>query len=324
MVGILKRLLIATDGSDNAERALEYGIALGRRHESELVLCSAVDRAGSIAECSTSNSGFEFGMTLATSLEDNAAAILASAEKRVAVAGLPVTSVVVDGRFAHAIVACAIDHNVDAIVLGSQGKTGLDRFFLGSTAEDVLRRADVPVFVVPRDVQDVAATLERIVVGVDDSDPGDAASAFAIDLARSSAATLIFCGVVEKTSLLENAATLGYETASMANEVRDVVEGLLLAHMERARALGIGSESVLDEGAPIDRILSVAHTREAALIVVGTHGRRGLARLFVGSVAEGIVRRSTVPVAVMRASHLRAAMDLAPSARRNEVTSQLA
>lgn len=64
----------------------------------------------------------------------------------------------------------------------------------------------------------------------------------------------------------------------------------------RIRHTGGNVEPVLETGIPWERILAVAESRHADLIVVGTHGRRGISRLVLGSVAEKVVRLSPVPV----------------------------
>lgn len=82
---------------------------------------------------------------------------------------------------------------------------------------------------------------------------------------------------------------------------RSLATTLLAKHIEHAEAAGVTSTMAVLEDDPVERILTLADIDRVDAIVVGTHGRRGLRRLFVGSVAEQIVRRSTVPVAVVRA-----------------------
>lgn len=310
MTGILQRLLVATDGSPTGDRVVAFAIALAQKRGSEIVLCSAIDRVAAIAQSSTMIGGFEGGLPLVDALDNAVAAILASAAKIVEDAGIRVTTLVLEGRSAHAIVTCASDRHVDAIVIGTQGKRGFERFFLGSTAEGVLRRTDVPTFVLPASASPLDADFERIVVAVDDSDPSDAAAAFALDVARGSASTLVLCAAIETVDLLEQAAASGFDRMSMLEEFRASTQTLLGRLSTRARARGIAVETVVAEGDPIATILRAATTHRAGLIVVGTHGRRGMRRFVLGSVAEGVVRQSHVPVVVVRASHLRAAMDV--------------
>jgi len=302
MTGILGHVLVATDGSETGNRAVSFAIALARRHGSDLLLCNAVDHATAIAESSTSNGGFGLLMPLVGSLNDAAESILSGAAKCVTDAGVTATTTVLEGRSAQAIVKLAHERHVDAIVMGTQGKRGLERFFMGSTADGVLRRTDVPTFVVPPGASHAKSAFDRILVAIDDSDPSDAAAHFARDLAKAEEAHVIVCGVVATRDLAEKAATYGYDPMAMLEELRAGTSALIAAHMEQGRADNVASESVIAEGDPAENILTTADAQRAELIVVGTHGRRGLQRLFVGSVAESVVRRSMVPVAVVRAS----------------------
>ena len=305
----LRHLLVATDGSATSNRAVSFAIALARRNGSDMLLCSVVDHALVIAESSTANGGFGLAFPLVQTLDNAANTILADAAKRVTDAGVPATTVLLDGRPAQAIVKLARDRHVDAIVMGTQGKRGLERVFMGSTADGVLRRSSLPTFVVPPGVDETAPSFERILVAVDDSDPSDASAAFARDFATTEAAHLIFCAVAETSDVLDNATTYGYDPTSILDDLRASASALVTEHAALARAEGITTDNVIAEGDPAGQILKFAVACDVGSIVVGTHGRRGLRRLFVGSVAESIVCRSTVPVIVVRAARLHIEME---------------
>lgn len=311
MTGMLQRLLVATDGTPACDRVVAFAIALARKRGGEMLLCYAIDHARAIVQSSATSTGFSMGMQLVEALDDAARSILADAAKRAQDAGIPVTTIVLEGRSAQAIVTCANERHVDAIVMGTQAKAGLDRFFLGSTAEAVLRRTDVPTFVLPPTLTGGDVDFDRIVVGVDDSDPSDAAAAFAIDLAYVSASKLTFCAAIQTANLLEEAAANGYDRMSMLDEFRKSAAATLAAQAECANARGVDAKTLILEGDPTEMILKATETHNAGLIVLGTHGHRGLRRFLLGSVAEGVVRASPVPVVVLRASHLRATMDIA-------------
>jgi nucleotide-binding universal stress UspA family protein len=74
----------------------------------------------------------------------------------------------------------------------------------------------------------------------------------------------------------------------------------LAAAVARAQRAGVRAESMLKEGDPVRTVLNVAHTYAADLIVMGSHGRRGLQRLLLGSTTEGVLREAGIPVLVMR------------------------
>jgi nucleotide-binding universal stress UspA family protein len=140
----------------------------------------------------------------------------------------------------------------------------------------------------------------RILVAIDESPASERAVEHAAGLARQLSAALCILHVVEMGWL-----TLGPELAvdveTNAEARRAAGKRLLASASERARAAGIEAEIKLGEtGAPMERIATEI-TGEAArwgadLVALGTHGRRGVERLVLGSVAEGVARHSAVPV----------------------------
>jgi nucleotide-binding universal stress UspA family protein len=179
---------------------------------------------------------------------------------------------------------------------------------LGSTAEGVLRMTTVPVIVVrePRGTpgHPPAAPpveyFERILVAIDDSEPSDAAMAFALDLAEAKHSRLLCCTVIETGDVLDKASFYGYDPMPLLANLRQHAADLIALRSHGASERGITVESVIvEENAPIG-ILEAVKEHAADLVVIGTHGRRGLRRFFIGSVAENVVRHSDVPVAVVR------------------------
>lgn len=144
---------------------------------------------------------------------------------------------------------------------------------------------------------------KRIMVAVDGSDVSDRALSHAMDLARDQGATLKLVHVVD-------VATLNWdlEFADM-NEIRGAVRKRGLAVLQRAEA-AIGRASIQVETQLIeidtlssripDMVVQAAVSWPADLLVIGTHGRRGLGHLLLGSVAEGVIRHAETPVLLIR------------------------
>ncbi len=89
-------------------------------------------------------------------------------------------------------------------------------------------------------------------------------------------------------------------SVSVGEHLRLGAEGRMPQYVRLAEAEGARVRSLVGEGKPVDAILAAATDVGAAMIVMGTHGRRGLHRLLLGSVAEAVVRRSEVPVMTVR------------------------
>jgi nucleotide-binding universal stress UspA family protein len=294
----LQRILVPIDGSQTADRAVGVAIGLGRRHKAELVFCMSVNHAVATAECATPYGAIN-PIPLLNALDDAARETVLEAKKRAQDAGVAAATVLLDGPPAGAVVTYAESRPFDAIVMGTQGKRGLERFLLGSTAEGVLRSTSIPTFVVHPGPDAAPPAFGRILVAVDDSDPSSAAQAFAYRLASVDASRVFLCNVVESTVLESNSRLPGYGNTPFVEHLRGGRAALEKAR-EDARALGIDADTVKVEGQAADRLLWAAQSLGVDLIAIGTHGRSGLKRLIIGSVAESVVRRSSIPVLVVR------------------------
>ncbi len=139
-----------------------------------------------------------------------------------------------------------------------------------------------------------------ILVAVDESDASGTALDLARRLAKEDTANLLLVNVVDVSKYL---LVCGYETPYPVDTIqvmRDAGADMLGAAKAQCEADGVSAETVAAEGDTCDEILRIAGDNRVGLICMGTHGRKGLAHLFVGSVAEGILRRANVPVIVTR------------------------
>jgi nucleotide-binding universal stress UspA family protein len=297
----LGRLLVATDGMEDGRRAVTFAIALARRHGSTVVLCYSVDRIAALGEAYVGYGGDGGSvLPLIRALDDSARTVLAEALHRVKAAGIDASAEELQGSPAEAILHREKDRAFDALVIGTRGECGLQRVLNGSTSAMVLRYNEIPTFVVPPAAGEADPTFARMLVAVEDSDPSDAAVAFALDFAAADQAALTFCGVAQTDDLLDRAATFGYDPAPLLEEIRSAARAPLDAAGTLAESRHVACENVLVEGDPANAILRAAADRGAGCIVMGTHGRRGVRRWIFGSVAESVARRSPVPVAVVR------------------------
>jgi len=145
--------------------------------------------------------------------------------------------------------------------------------------------------------------FKRIVVAVDASETGERALQTAIALAAESQARLRIVHAVDVSNVNVDAGQLNY-TAMSENLTRNGRDLLRNSEM-KAAAAGLEAETELIVIDTLNRripeaIADDAEAWPADLIVIGTHGRRGLSRLFLGSVAEGVVRVATKPVLLIR------------------------
>jgi nucleotide-binding universal stress UspA family protein len=174
-----------------------------------------------------------------------------------------------------AILRAADEVDADLIVMGTHGRSGLDRLLCGSVAESVLQRSRRPVLVVRQtDVSRTEKPIRIVLHPTDFSGPSRRALGVAWALARSHRARLVL--------LHAGPGDLGPERAELAQ---------LKEQSDRA-GLDVSVDTRFGEGDPVTEILLAARDLGCDLIVLGSHGHTGFDRLMVGSVAESVIREA--------------------------------
>ena len=141
---MFKKMLLAYDGSPCAQSAFGTALSLAKAESSALTICTVVDPieiAGTNAPMPPTQAALDDALARARSM-------LADAASRAREAGVNASTELLEGEPAYELVALAGRLGVDVIVMGTHGRSGLKRLFLGSVAEETLRSAGVPVVVV--------------------------------------------------------------------------------------------------------------------------------------------------------------------------------
>ncbi len=219
--------------------------------------------------------------------------------------GLSVKKQVVIGIPSQKITAIARDNGDDLVVVGTHGRTGLEHVLLGSTAERVIRGAPCPVLAVrgrkpgSAQVPDHSSPIavRRMLVPIDFSDCSLDALEYAVQVAKHVNAAITILHVMEPVAYgldftLSHPSELEAKRARLGDRLRDLVQA--------AAGWGLQADEALRGGLPADSILDYARSRAVDLIVMGTHGRRGISHLVNGSVTEGVLRRADCPVLTVR------------------------
>jgi nucleotide-binding universal stress UspA family protein len=144
---------------------------------------------------------------------------------------------------------------------------------------------------------------QRILVPVDGSPTSDAGLAEAIKLARLTGARVRVLHVVDETPFQTSGDGMSAITGDVFTILKEAGQAVLEAARERVDAAGIPVDAKLFDNLSArlsDRVAQQVTEWGADVIVLGTHGRRGVGRMFLGSDAEQIVRTSTVPVLLVR------------------------
>ena len=144
-------------------------------------------------------------------------------------------------------------------------------------------------------------TFKNVLVAIDDSPQASAALDLAISLSHDLGASLAIVHCVDPAIV---AAAAGSEGAAVVeielDELETAGKELLETASRRAKAAGLDVTAIMRNGDPAPTIVDTARHSDCDLIVLGTHGRHGMTRLFLGSCAESVLRQSPVPVLVKR------------------------
>ena len=202
---------------------------------------------------------------------------------------------VVHPSVAEGILSYATEHDTHLIVLGTHGRSGVKRLVLGSVAEEVVRRAPHPVMTVGRGAK-APESMEggHLLVPVDFSDHQERLVAHARELALAYDMTLTLLHVVEAET-----RPAMYEEYFAPPDPGVLVERTRSVLEERAETLredGVDVTIDVRSGHPAKETLEAAEELDVDLLAIATHGRSGIERMLMGSVAEKVIRQAPCPV----------------------------
>lgn len=297
-LSMYERILIATDGSDEAEQAAERGLDLAVLFDAAVDVLYVVDRGA--LDLTRSEREEE-------QLTDRGKAALQQVEERAADRGLDVVTELTEGSPATRIDAYATERGAGLIVLGRQGATGVRERLLGSVTEQVVNESDVPTLVVPAEAD--AAPLGKVTYGdvllpTDGSEGAAAATPHGVAVASEYDAAMHVLNVVD----LQEAGGLfdagGLETEfveRLESQGRDAVDAVAADAEQRAPGLSVRTavERTTSHGGVVAGIREYLEEHDVDLVVMGSHGRSKLGRQLVGSVASRVLRTVDVPVLVV-------------------------
>ena len=306
-----RSILVPLDGSEFAEHALPSAVSLVRSNGAALHLVRVyVPLAGVYGE-----HALPYDEGLDRDLMKRARDYLDDVVTRLgAVAGIRASSVLLDGPVANAIRRHAVAVGADLLVMTTQGRGPLARFWLGSVSDELVRQADIPLLLIrPQGAAPDPSRepgLGRVLIPLDGSPLAERVlePVLALDAARQREYTLL--------RVLMPMAQLNYgSTAGTYVGLRNALEQLkefdqselkraheyldqLAAHL-RARSFTVNTR-VLVKDPPATAILEDASVHGADLIVLATRCRGGLKQLMLGSVADKVLRGAECAVLVYR------------------------
>ncbi|MFN8485043.1 MAG: universal stress protein [Anaerolineae bacterium] len=278
-----RTILVPLDGSALGEGALPTAALLARRMDACLVLARVASDASSQA------------VHAAQRYLDRVRERLTDA--------VPVATVVPHGTAAHGILDAITADNADLVVMTTHGHAGLRRLVFGSVAEKVLAASPVPVWLVPArgtaHPSLLTSAAPQILVLLDGSPLAESALPSAVTVAQALGGGLLLLRVVPTEPLLVDPG-VAEALAPAETETEEGAEAYLAGIVQGIKADGMGAQFVVRRGSPTPAILDEIWSAGADALVMATHGRSGLDRALLGSVAIGLVHSCTIPMLLTR------------------------
>ena len=298
----LPRILCAVDFSEFSRRALDHALSVARSHRSTVTVLHVVAPAPAAIA-----GGYYIGaenpppLRLPTMDLETATRELDRFVRTEPIPGMKIETVVAEAPEVHReILAHAARLHPGLLVMGTHGRSGFERLFLGSTAEKVLRKAGCPVMTVPPKATGATAgpvPFRRIVCGIDFSKSSRIALDYAMSLAQEDGAALAVMHVIETHPMYVDFAPPA--AIDLHAWTQQATAGLRELVPDKVRAVCSVAE-VVREGTPYREILGFANEVAADLIVLGVHGRGATDLFFFGSTTHHVVREGHCAVLTLR------------------------
>lgn len=284
----LQNILVPLDGSGEAESVLPYLKDLAQRFRSHVHILGV-------------------GVGVKTRrvnqlLEDYIKGISSSLQSD----NIKAEPVILYGNAADKILNFTAEKKLDLIIMATHGRSGITRWWMGSVAEKVISEATSPVLLVRSKRPSKTGTtgklrfLHKILVPLDSSEIGESALPYVETLAINSQASVNLLQIVSPPSTVESSLLGGPDWRNFIKSMRNAGENYLKSINSRLSDSGIKSTYEVVTGDPADKIVEYAEDKRISLIAMSTHGRTGLARWVLGSVADKVLHGARTPILLVR------------------------
>jgi nucleotide-binding universal stress UspA family protein len=280
-LSLFPKILVCTDGSPDSEGAMAAALQLAQTSGSKIFLLEVIYfLAGYELQSPDTLTPPVVNLELMQAQETAVQERLEKQKAEAAQQGVTLETRTRDSSSAYeGIMEEVQELQPDLFIMGRHGYTGLTRLLMGSTTARVIGHSPCHVLVMP---QKVSLSFERLLIATDGSPFSAAAWEVALGLAKTMGSTMVAVSVA--------ANDRDTPTANQA------VQTLTQAAAQQDFTL----ETLIPLGRPDEAIVNAALFKEASLIIVGSHGRTGLKRLLMGSVAERVIGHAKCPVLVVK------------------------
>jgi nucleotide-binding universal stress UspA family protein len=269
----MKKILVPTDFSPQADYALHVASQLAKKHKCEIYLLHMLELPINEIDALSSHSDLPeamFYMKLARKRFDEVA-------KQPFLKNIKVHEIVKFEQAFDGIIDTCKEYKIDLIIMGSHGVSGFKEMFIGSNTEKVVRTSDIPVLVIKN--YHKSFRIKNFVYASDFTEENKAPFKKAIKFAKLVNATMHL--------LMINTPNKFLTTDEADSRIQDFMKGSRFKNF----TINIYNDYTIEKG-----ILNFSHHIDAGLIGMSTHGRKGIAHFFNGSISEDLVNHAKRPV----------------------------
>ncbi len=266
-----------------SHRALEYSIALARNYEATLHILHVVSPV--------LPTSYEFSINtadLVRSFEEQAQKSVEKMGKQARSSGIEVITNVRTGDIDGELKVAIAESNADIVIMGTHGRRGFERWFLGSVTERLLRHSPVPVLVLSDSEGPIRVPpeVEKIVVTTDFSEGTSEAMDYALAIAQEAPAEVTLLHIVRQPPA----------HAESVESLAQVLEDHLSALVPDEARDWCQVQAKVEVGTPFERILDLVDKSRVDLLVMNIPGKGMVDRAMMGATAERLIRTATCPV----------------------------
>lgn len=292
---MIRTVLVPLDGSELAESVLPYVERIAKATGAEVTLLTSIVQSTPWGEYPV-----RIDLSAATV---QVQIYLESKRDELGDKGLKVDTEVAHGPEADAILNWAADEDIDLIAMSTHGRSGITRWIFGSVADKVLHATHRPLLLVRAtepDYRQGALAIQKILMPLDGSPLAGSILPFVVGLAKALDASLELFHAVPPVELHPGVEVVRLPTPEILNRLEAQANELLARVVKDVQREGVKARGIFTIGPAVHEIVNAAEREGAGLIAMATHGRSGIGRWMIGSVADAVVRRTDLPCLVVR------------------------
>lgn len=273
----MKRILVPTDFSEHAEDALKVAAQIAKKNNCEIILLHMLELPHQTNDAIMGGASIPESMLFMKKANET----LDEVASRPYLDGIPVTEVVKMDKPIHGITQISKDYDVDLIIMGSHGSSGVEELLIGSNTEKVVRNSEIPVLVIKKDIPSFSAA--NIVF----------ASDFSEEAKKPFKKLLNFVKLFDSKLHL---VTICTPNSFKPTHVSEEIMNEFISEFDIPNyTTQIYNDTNIEKG-----IINFSNRINADIIGMFTHGRTGFAHFFNGSISEGLVNHAVRPVITLK------------------------